>query len=553
MRSFWSVGLVVTSCALATTACAKSSESDQTYDYIVVGGGPSGIITSERLAEAGKSVLLLERGNGPTVSTGANESLSWNSSLTPIDVPGLSFDVGSTDLWNEYICTDTAGYAACVLGGGVTVNYMVFVHPPEHDFNDKWPQGWKWKDIKPAADRLYSRNPGTILPSADGKRYDQQLYSILSNFLSKLGWKSVDMISQPNEKHDVYSYPAWNVQDQKRAGPVRTYLPLAEKYENFSLRLGTKVTRLIRSGSILTGVEVQNDQGDVETISVAKNGRVILAAGALSTPRILFNSGIGPKAQIEIAAKGGIKVPSESDWINLPVGVGLKDHPIFSIVVKTNGTFNTLDGPAILNGTAVDDIKPYEENGSGVLTQGKHRLIFFTSNVASDNITRYYQGSCAPTDQGTVTITAYMTHGLTSTGILGLAVNQSTVFEKSPYLQTAGDREAATTFIQDMVNDITAPGTGLQLQQYIDTSQILGSLTSGIHWTSTTKMGKDDGRQNGTSVVDTNTKVYGTENLVCAISTSTLFACTKNIWSSLSLTAESILTFLLAISKLLLW
>lgn len=504
MRSFWSAGLVVTSCAFVTAACTNSSESNQTYDYIIVGGGPSGIITSERLAEAGKSVLLLERGYGPTVSTGANESLPWNSSLTAIDVPGLSFDVGSTNLWEECICTDTAGYAACVLGGGVTVNYMVFVHPPEHDFNDKWPHGWKWKDVKSAADRLYSRNPGTILPSADGKRYDQQLYSILSNFLSKLGWKSVNMISQPNEKHEVYSYPAWNVQNQKRAGPVRTYLPLAEKYENFSFRLGTKATRLIRSGGIITGVEIQTDQGCVETISVGKNGRVVLAAGALFTPRILFNSGIGPKAQIEIAEQGGITVPAKSDQINLPVGVGLKDHPIFSIVVKTNGTFNLLDGPAILNGSAVDEITPYEDHGSGVLTEGKHRLIFFTSNVASDNITRYYQGSCAPTDEGTVTITAYMTHGLTSSGILGLAVNQSSVIEKSPYLQTAGDREAVTMFIQDRVNDITATGTGFQLQQYTNTSQILGSLTSGIHWTSTTKMGTDDGRQNGTSVVDIN-------------------------------------------------
>jgi cellobiose dehydrogenase (acceptor) len=39
------------------------------------------------------------------------------------------------------------------------------------------------------------------------------------------------------------------------------------------------------------------------------------------------------------------------------------------------------------------------------------------------------------------------------------------------------------------------------------------SLISGDHWVGTTKMGTDDGRTNGTSVVDTNTKVYGTDNL----------------------------------------
>lgn len=33
------------------------------------------------------------------------------------------------------------------------------------------------------------------------------------------------------------------------------------------------------------------------------------------------------------------------------------------------------------------------------------------------------------------------------------------------------------------------------------------------HWIGTAKMGTDDGRVGGTSVVDVNTKVYGTDNL----------------------------------------
>jgi cellobiose dehydrogenase (acceptor) len=33
------------------------------------------------------------------------------------------------------------------------------------------------------------------------------------------------------------------------------------------------------------------------------------------------------------------------------------------------------------------------------------------------------------------------------------------------------------------------------------------------HWMGTAKLGTDDGRTGGTSVVDTNTKVYGTDNL----------------------------------------
>lgn len=515
MRFLSTGGIVALIGAAAASQHDAHAHDRNGYDYIVVGGGPSGIITAERLSEANKKVLLLERGYGPTVETGSNHTLPWNSSLTPIDVPGLSADIGALDLWKDYICTDVGGTAACVLGGGVTVNYMVFVHPPDHDFNDKWPVGWKWNDVKSAADRLYRRNAGSTLPSGDGKYYDQGLYTVLSGFFNKLGWTSVDMSQQPNAKHQVYSHPAWNIEEEKRAGPVRTYLPLAQKRNNFNLRLGTKVNRVIRNGSKATAVEVVNPSGRLETINLAPKGRVILSSGALSSPRLLFNSGIGPAAQIETANKSGISVPPRNEWINLPVGVGLKDHPIFSIVVKTNGTFAPLAFDTILNGTDTTDIELYEEANSGVLTQGKHRMIFFTSNVASDNQTRYFQGSCAPTAQDTLTITAYMTHGLTSSGVLGLNVSGNTVTEQSPYLQTAGDKEAATNFIQYMVDSITAPGTGLQLETYTNVTAILGSLTAGIHYTSTTKMGLDDGRyHNGSAVVDTNTKVYGMDNLV---------------------------------------
>ncbi|KAI9929501.1 hypothetical protein ASPWEDRAFT_51938 [Aspergillus wentii DTO 134E9] len=528
---------------LSTLGSVASAFENNNYDYIVVGGGPSGIITAERFAEAGKKVLLLEKGTGPTVATGANETLSWNRTLTPIDLPGLSADIGSLDVWNEYMCTDTEGYAACVLGGGVTVNYMVFVHPPERDF-DKWPKGWKWENVQSASERLYQRNPGTILPSADGKRYDQGLYSILSGFFNKLGWKSVDMIAAPNEKHQVYSYPAWNIENQMRAGPVRTYLPHAKNLKNFSLGLGTKVIRLVRSGSQVTGVEIETASGKSQIISVAPHGRVVLAAGALSTPRVLFNSGIGPKAQIETAGKSGVTLPPQKEWINLPVGVGLKDHPIFSVVVKTNGTFDVLDYESILNGTDTRDISLYKKQ-SGVLTQGKHRLIFFSSNNI-DGQTRYYQGSCAPTDEGTVTITLYLTHGLTSSGVLGLNEAGKTVFEQSPYLQTAGDRKAATSFINSLINDITDPSTGFELETYTNTSAILGSVSPGMHYTSTAKMGTDDGRKNGSSVVDTNAKVYGVDNLYVVDGSIHPDLPTGNIQATIMVVAEAAAAKILA-------
>lgn len=486
------------------------------YDYIVVGGGPSGIIAAERLSAANKSVLLLERGQGPTVDTGANVTLPWDDELTQIDIPGLSASIGSTDLWTQYICNDTPMAVACVLGGGPTVNYMVFVHPADHDFDDNWPTGWKWSDIKPAAERLYSRNRGTTLPSADGKRYSQGLYNSLSKVLGRFGFQSVDMIEEPNEKHEVFSHPSWNIEKQMRAGPLRTYLPLAEMRPNFELRLGSKVVRLVRDGATVTGVEVEAGLGlnKTETISLKPNGRVVLAAGTMSSPRVLWNSGIGRAAQIEIAGKSGVQLPPRDQWIDLPVGEGLKDHPIFSITLQSNETFAPLDAAAIVNGTAITDIQSYEDRRSGYLTEGKHELIFFTSRESEDGETRYFQGSCASDSEGIFTIKVYLTHGATSAGTLSLNETQTTYISKVPYLTTEADKKVASDFVAEMLHKLLSRGTGYSLVTPTNVASIMEKYSAGNHYVGTTKMGTDSGLKNGTSVVDLNTKVYGTDNLV---------------------------------------
>ncbi|KAB8207806.1 hypothetical protein BDV34DRAFT_233707 [Aspergillus parasiticus] len=496
------------------SASAAPTVLNSTYDYIVVGGGPAGIITAERLAETKKKVLLLERGVAPTVQMGNKNALSWNSSLTPHDVPALGSSLSKLGLLDDYLCDDTAGMAGCVLGGGTIVNALAFIHPQEADFNDKWPAGWKWDDVKEAASRLYERNPGSILPSADGKRYDYGMYNVLGGFFKSLGWKSVNQHEQPNEKHQAYGYPSWSVANGIRAGPVRSYLPLAQELDNFSLRLQTKVRRLVRRGGRITGVEVETESGAIEIINIRAGGKVVLAAGSMSTPRVLFNSGIGPAKQIENVKSGstGITVPAQEEWINLPVGENLKDHPMFTISVHTKSNFTAFNTSSVLSGPAAAVQQLYSE-GSGVLSEGGHRLQFWTSNEGSDGKTRFYQGSCSVATDGVITMKLYLTHGATSSGVLGIGSSGATVMETEPWLQTDADKEAVTQFLQGLLNDMTNSTAGFTVPDFSSAADIIAKMTSGDHFVGTTKMGTDDGRTGGTSVVDTNAKVYGTENL----------------------------------------
>lgn len=184
--------------------------STSTYDYIVVGAGPAGLITAQRLTETGRSVLLIERGGASIASTGGKRFVPWNKTLTYYDVPGVFMTLPFVTL-GEGFCSDTAGLAGCILGGGGSMNGMAFIRPSSWDFDDNWPAGWKSSDMAPSAARLYARNPGTTLPSKDGKYYDNEIYTVMEDMLKGNGWNYADSIQRPDDKNRSYSHPSLNV------------------------------------------------------------------------------------------------------------------------------------------------------------------------------------------------------------------------------------------------------------------------------------------------------------------------------------------------------
>lgn len=500
-----------------TTTIVTTSNS--TYDVIVVGGGTAGIIAAERIAESGASVLLIERGPANTVALGSTEGLSWNSSLTPYDVPALGSSL--TSISGIKFCSDTASTAGCLLGGSSSINGENFIHPPEHDF-ERWPAGWSWADISAAADRLYERNPGTTQPSDDGIHYNDLAFSILSSYLDTEGWNEVDSIESPNEKTMAYSRPAWSIKDHLRAGPARTYMPFAQALDNFKLQLNSQVIQVRRNGSSVTGVLTEGSDGSQQIINLNAGGKVVLAAGALSTPRILWNSGIGYSDALKIVQGGstGVVLPDEADWISLPVGHNLLDHAQIPLLFNTQSNFTAFNFNGLAKTPVTSDLDLYYQ-GDGPITQASQRMHLWTSTNSSDGRTRYFQGTVSTMANGVVTVKAFLTHGATSTGELGIDATGNTVLNAKPWLSSDIDYETMSSWVQwwlDITNGSVAV-TANTTMSYSDASATVDSiitknLISGDHWVGSAKMGTDDGRvNNGTSVVDTNTKVYGTDNL----------------------------------------
>ncbi|KAI4600594.1 hypothetical protein KJ359_000953 [Pestalotiopsis sp. 9143b] len=496
-----------------------------TYDVIVVGGGTSGIIAAERLAESGSKVLLIERGPANTVALGSSQGLSWNDTLTPYDVPALGSSLSTIS--GTKFCSDTASTAGCLLGGSSSINGLNFIHPPAHDF-ERWPTGWNWDSISDAADRLYSRNPGTTQPSSDDKHYDDLAYTTWSAYLSGQGWSEVDSIESPNEKQAVFSRPAWSISNHLRAGPARTYMPFAEQLDTFTLRLETNVIQVLRTGSTVTGVLTQATDGSTQIINLNTNGKVVLASGALSTPRVLWNSGIGRSDALSIVQGGttGVSLPDSSEWIDLPVGHNLMDHAQVPLQFTAAPTFTAFDFSGLASSPEESDLDLYED-GAGTITQAAQRMHLWTSANGTDGVTRYLQGTVSAMADDTVTVKVFLTHGATSRGELSISASGSTTLATKPWLQTDEDMAVYSDFIQSLM-DMTSSTSNSSLAKAGNSSHTLSystsgatpssviasSLVSGDHWVGTARMGTDDGRSdNGTAVVDLDTRVYGTDNL----------------------------------------
>ncbi|KAJ4265995.1 hypothetical protein NW762_003968 [Fusarium torreyae] len=516
--------------------------SNVTYDVIVVGGGPAGIIAAERLAESGVSVLLIERGPANTVSLGnSNQALSWNESLTPYDIPALGSSM--TSLSGTKFCSDTASTAGCLLGGSSSINGLNFIHPPEHDWQ-RWPKGWNWADVSKAADRLYERNPGTTAPSDDGKYYDDRAFKILSGYLSAKGWKEVDSIKEPNEKHLAYSRPSWSIKNNLRAGPARTYIPFAQDLPNFTLKLETKVIQPIRSGSTITGVLTQGADGSKQIIKVKSGGKVVLAAGAMSTPRLLWNAGIGKSDALAIvkegASKTGVTLPAASEYIDLPVGHHFQDHAQIMLQFKAKTNFSAYDFNDIATAPVESDLDLFYQ-GSGPITQAAQRMHLWTSAEGADGRKRFLQGTVSAMADGIITVRSFLTHGTTTVGELGISAGGNTVLKTKPWLIDQEDRKAMSDFIQYWL-DLTS-GSNSTLS-YITPGAtpadiIESKMMSGDHWVGSARMGVDDGRSsNGSAVVDLNTKVYGTDNLFVVDASIHPDLPTGNTQSIIMITAE---------------
>ena len=287
-------------------------------DYVIVGAGSAGCALAFRLAEAGRSVLVVEEGGtdaGPFIQMPG--ALSYPMNMARYDwgyqsepEPGL----GGRRL---------AVPRGRVLGGSSSINGMVYVRGHARDF-DTWAamgaHGWAYADVLPYFRRMEAVHDGQD-PAWRGT--DGPLTVSRGRMRNPLFRAFVEAGRQAG--YPVT--PDYNGCQQEGVGALEATIrhgrrwSAANAYLRPAITLGARVvrglaTRVVIEDGRATGVEVLGPGGPQV---VRARAEVILAASSINTPKLLLLSGIGPGAQL-----AGFGLPVVADRPG--VGANLQDH-----------------------------------------------------------------------------------------------------------------------------------------------------------------------------------------------------------------------------------
>jgi len=495
----------------------------KSIDFIIIGGGSAGSVLANRLSEdPSNEVLVLEAGQTDHI---------WDFRL---HMPAALTYPLTSKMYNWWYESDPEPFMnnrriyhprGKVLGGSSTINGMIWIRGNPLDYQ-KWAhnkglENWDYSHCLPYFKKLENRLIGKDkYHGEEGPLFlttpecDNPLFNAFFKSVQEAGYSFTSDIN--GFQQEGFGKFDQTIYRSRRYNAARAYIHPIKHRKNLSIKTNTLVTKILFEGKRAIGVEI-NSGSKSEYIYA---NEIISCGGAINSPQLLQLSGIGDSKHLSSL---GINVVQDLKG----VGKNLQDHLEVYIQWACKKPVSLYPSLSPWRAPKIGFDWLFRRKGIGASNHFEAGgFIRSNDEVEYPNIQFHflpiairYDGSAPNEGHG------FQLHvGPVNSDVRGEIKIKSSDPKEYPsikfnYLSTEQDRKEwceaikcsrkiiETDAMSEFMGKEIAPGKDVQTDEEI-LDFIAKEGESAYHVSGTCKMGSDD-----MSVVDTNLKVKGIENL----------------------------------------